>query len=148
MSEITVTLEFADVMVASELTRLARECADQAAAARAAKNRPDETFFQRGANAYTKALTFWLDGVRPRPLPTGGYLLPSSRPGEAGHVLTKDADWRCTCPSGDAMHWAAAMVIALENVADQVDMLDDAPALPYTDEDCARAQDAMDELYA
>lgn len=81
--------------------------------------RAEATFFQRSANAYTKALIYWLAGIRPELTPGGaGYILPSQRAHEPPHMLHLNGDWTCTCPAGATMHWAKAMVIGLEAAQD------------------------------
>lgn len=109
-----------DLAVVAALERLAEI---EARAARLARTRGDAKeagFFQRAANAYAKALGFWLTGLRPTKTPNG-YLLPSQRPGEAPHKLHFSGDWLCTCPAGESMHWAKALLIGMEVAQDDLD---------------------------
>jgi hypothetical protein len=99
--------------VCGALERLAHQEAASARTAHAAHLKDDAAFFQRAANAYAKALSFYRTGLRPTPTATG-YLLPSQRTGEAPHLLTKDGDWICSCPAGESMHWAKALIIGIE----------------------------------
>ena len=128
-----------DGAVAAALERLAETEASAARAARTATLPEDAKFFQRSANAYTKALCYWLAGVRPERT-ANGYVLPSQRPGEAPHKLTLDGDWICTCAAGQSMHWAKALVVGLEVAQDDQARFGDAgDALPawIVEEDAA-----------
>lgn len=83
-------------------------------AADLADARADVAFFQRASTAYTNGLREWQAGIRPERLPNGSYFLPSSS-GREGHVLFfKDSIWECSCSAGKALHWPAAMMIAVE----------------------------------
>jgi len=129
-----------DAYVIGALERLAEIEANAARVARIAKLPDDAKFFQRSANAYTRALCYWLAGIRPTRTPNG-YVLPSQRAGEAPHKLTMDGDWTCTCLAGASMHWAKALIIGLEVAQDDMATLgdDSPPEIParLLDEDAA-----------
>lgn len=110
--------------ICGALERLATTEAQSARTARAAGLKDDATFFQRAANAYAKALRFYLQGLRPEPTQTG-YLLPSQRDGEAPHLLTLDGSWICTCAAGESIHWASALIIGIEVGYDDLAGADD-----------------------
>lgn len=95
-----------------EMTREARE-----------KGLKDEAKgWQRAANAYSRALQRWNEGVRPNRLEGGRWMLPSQRTGEAPHILSLDGDWVCTCQAGQSDHWAKMLVVAVvEVLAEAVD---------------------------
>ncbi len=114
-----------EAAVSGALERLAEENAQSARTARAAGLKEDARFFQRAANSYARALLLYRAGLRPHPTERGGWLLPSQRPGEAPHLLHMDGDWRCTCPSGDSIHWASALLIGIEAGQDDLDRFDD-----------------------
>lgn len=122
LNELTTT----ERAVCAALERLADENSRMAEAARTAGEKTDAKFFQRAANAYAKALQHYLSGLRPLPTPNG-WMLPSQRPGEPPHLLTLSGDWRCTCPAGDSMHWASALVIGYEVATDDLGRFDDPP---------------------
>jgi hypothetical protein len=119
-----------ETAIVGALSRLARESADSARTARAAHLTDDATFFQRAANAYAKALSFYVTGLRPTPI-QDGWMLPSQRAGEPPHLLTLSGDWTCTCPAGESMHWAKALIIGIEAGYDDLARLGgDAASLP------------------
>lgn len=124
--------------VMGALERLATQEAASARAARAAGESEDARFFQRAANAYTKALCYYRGGIRPEPTPHG-YTLPSQRAGEPPHLLTMDGDWVCTCAAGATMHWAKALVIGIEVAYDELAQHDDGDEEPALDEEAERA---------
>ncbi len=113
-----------DGVVAAALERLASENAQSARTARQAGEKEDAAFFQRAANAYTRALEAWNAGTRPTRTTAGNWLLPS-RTGGAAHLLTMDGDWICSCQAGESMHWAKALIIGLEVAGDDVGRFDD-----------------------
>jgi hypothetical protein len=112
--------------VVGALERLAQQEAASARQARQAGARDEAMFFQRAANAYAKALSYYLAGTRPTPTPSG-WMLPSQRTGEPPHILTMDGDWTCTCLAGDTMHWAKALIIGIETGYDDLERFDSAP---------------------
>jgi hypothetical protein len=118
-----------DTYVIGALERLAEIEANAARTARSAKLPADAKFFQRSANAYARALCYWLAGIRPERTPNG-YVLPSQRTGEAPHKLTRDGDWVCTCPSGQHIHWASAMIVGLEVAQDDMAQFGDGDGPP------------------
>ncbi len=122
----------ADRFVVAALERLAEAEATAAQHARARGEKDEARYFQREANAYTRALSAWLAGLRPTPTPHG-WLLPSQRPGEPPHKLTLDGDWVCTCPAGATAHWAKALIIGIEVAHDDMQQLggEDEPEPPY-----------------
>lgn len=107
--------------VEGALERLAVEHADYARAARTAGEKADAKQWQRAANAYAKALAAWSAGIRPEPTVGGGYILPSQRPGQPAHLLTKDGDWVCSCASGQHIHWASALIVGIEVAHDALE---------------------------
>jgi hypothetical protein len=113
-----------DAAVAAALERLAAENAQSARTARQAGLKDDAKFFQRAANAFVRALEEWTAGIRPTRTASGNWLLPS-RSGGAAHLLALDGDWICTCQAGESMHWAKALVIALEVAEDDLARFDD-----------------------
>lgn len=113
-----------DALVGAALERLAAENAQSARTARYAGLKDDAKFFQRACNAYVRALEEWLAGTRPTRTEGGNYLLPS-RSGGAAHLLTLDGDWVCSCASGQAIHWASALIIGMEVAGDDQDRFDD-----------------------
>lgn len=114
-----------EAAVSGALERLADEHARSARTARAQGLKDDAKFFQRNANAFTRALLFYRAGLRPSPTERGGWLLPSQRPGEAPHLLHMDGDWCCSCASGQQIHWASALLIGIEVGTDDLDRFDD-----------------------
>lgn len=102
-----------ETAIIGALERLAHHEAQSARTARLVGEKADAAFFQRSANAYAKALSFYRTGLRPEPTATG-WLLPSQRAGEPPHLLTKDGDWICTCQAGESMHWAKALIVGME----------------------------------
>jgi hypothetical protein len=109
-----------DRAVTAALERLAETEARAARQARTRGETKEAAYFQRAVNAYVKALGFWLAGLRPTQTPNG-WLLPSQRPGEAPHKLTLDGGWICTCPSGEHIHWASALIVGIEVGQDDLD---------------------------
>jgi hypothetical protein len=114
--------------VLAELARLAAEHGEFARTARAEGLKVAAKDFQRAANAYANAASDYAAGVRPEALPNGAWLLPSHRPGQSAHILTKApyneehaGEWVCTCASGAAIHWASAMLIGIEVAGDAID---------------------------
>lgn len=121
--------------VMGALERLAEEHARSARTARVQGLKDDAKFFQRNANAFTRALLFYRAGLRPSPTQEGGWLLPSQRPGEAPHLLTMSGDWTCTCPSGQQIHWASALLIGIEAGTDDLNRFDDCGETAATHEE-------------
>lgn len=117
-------LSVVEAAIVGALERLSQQEASSARTARAAHNADEARFFQRNANAYAKALSYYLAGVRPTPTPNG-WMLPSQRTGEPPHLLTMDGDWTCTCLAGAMMHWAKALIIGCEVGYDSLSDADD-----------------------
>lgn len=117
-------LPASETAVCAALERMAEETAQHARVSRAAGEKDDAKFFQRASNAYAKALGFYQNGLRPVQTERG-WMLPSQRAGEPPHLLHKDGDWVCCCPSGEHIHWASALIIGLEIAGDDMDRFDD-----------------------
>lgn len=115
-----------EAAIVGALSRLAQQEAQSARTARQAGEKDDARFFQRAANAYAKALTYYITGTRPTPI-QNGWMLPSQRTGEPPHLLTMDGDWTCTCLAGDSMHWAKALIIGIEVGYDDLAQFDAEP---------------------
>jgi hypothetical protein len=127
-----------EAAIVGALSRLAQQEAQSARTARAAGLKDDAKFFQRNANAYAKALTYYLTGTRPTPTDTG-WMLPSQRQGEPPHLLIKDGDWVCTCAAGESMHWAKALIVGIEVGYDDLAGVDDGEADEATEPEPAAA---------
>lgn len=113
--------------------------------------RKETSFFQRAANAYTKALLYWTDGIRPERTEAGNYLLPSQRAGEPPHLLAMQGDWICTCAAGATAHWAKMLIIGLEAAHDalEAETVGDSSWNGYTDPETKYdADDYADEAPA
>lgn len=112
------------------LERLAEESSQAMRLARADGDKAGGTFWQRAATSYTNALIEYRKGVRPELLPSGAWLLPSRRSGEAPHIVRMDGDWVCSCKAGASMHWSLALIIGIEVAHDDMQTFDDPPAEP------------------
>jgi hypothetical protein len=107
-----------ETVIAGRLEAEAIRYANEVLTSRANGDKAAAKEAQRTANAFSKALLYWNEGIRPEMTEAGNWLLPSQRPGEPPHLLHKNGDWCCTCQSGAAIHWAAAMVIGVEMAYD------------------------------
>jgi hypothetical protein len=112
-----------DLAILAALERLSESHAQYARNAIIRDDKSSAALFTRESNAYARALGYYQAGVRPVATPHG-YVLPSQRPGEAPHQLTLDGDWTCTCPAGESMHWAKALIIGIEVAHDDMQRLD------------------------
>lgn len=121
-----------DAAIEGALERLAADHAQYARSARAGGEKDDAKHFQRAANAYTKALLYYRNGVRPEQT-ARGWMLPSQRPGEPPHLLHMDGDWICTCAAGASLHWASALIIGIEVAMDAMQQEDDGACDPPGD---------------
>lgn len=87
--------------------------------------------------AFTKALHYWQQGIRPTVSSSGSWLLPSaSRPGAVIHECSKHGGvWACgpTCKAGarGIFHWHSALVQGIEQAMELADSTDDGEAEPY-----------------
>jgi hypothetical protein len=111
-----------ELAIEGALERLALENAQHAQVAEA---KDDRAYFRRAATSYTNALIEYHNGVRPQQLPSGAWLLPSRRAGEAPHIVSMDGDWTCNCKAGASMHWPIALVVAIEVAMDDLTRFDD-----------------------
>lgn len=132
--------------VIDELISLATSHANLAIEARKAGLRDEAKLLQRSANAFVGALDEYNQGVRPQQLRGGAYLLPSRSNGPA-HLVTCDGDWRCTCASGDQVHWASALVQAVAAVAEREIARAQLLATLSRERSRALAQQASDDLF-
>jgi hypothetical protein len=121
----STNMSIRELAVMAALERLAEENARSARQARERNDKEEAKFFQRGANAFSKALMYFQQGLRPEPTPHG-WMLPSQRIGEPAHLLTLSGDWLCTCAAGQSIHWASALVIGYEIASDDMDRFDSA----------------------
>lgn len=128
-----------EAAVVGALERLEEDARRQELTARRCGEKADAKFFQRAANAYKNARAAWRRGVRPYQLNRRTWLLPSNRPDGTPHLLRMDGDWTCSCESTTHIHWASALLIGLEQAADDLDRFDDPtdaePAPAYTASD-------------
>lgn len=98
-------------------------------------------YWQAEVNAASKALYWWLRGVRPVHA-SAFWLVPSS---EQNGTIYQVSSTGCTCQAGvnGKTCWHAAMATAADLGIDNVEMVDD-----YTDDDRERALADMAELFA
>lgn len=101
---------------------------DNGGHARTAETKDDRAYFRRAATSFGNALIEYKAGVRPAPLASGAWLLPSRRPGEAPHIVRMDGDWTCSCKAGASMHWPIALIVGIEVSHDAMERFDDPPA--------------------
>lgn len=80
-------------------------------------DREEISFWRRQVNAFVKAQTYYLNGVRLTPTPSG-YTVPSaSRPGALIHRYHHAGGvWVCSCEAGERgdFHWHTALIAAYE----------------------------------
>ena len=129
-----------ETVIASQLETEAIRYAGEVMTCRASGDKDAAKEAQRAANAFSKALLYWNEGIRPEMTEAGNWLLPSQRAGEPPHLLHKSGDWICTCPSGPAWHWASALIVGVEMayddpVADLHQALDATEAVLWPDGD-------------
>jgi hypothetical protein len=111
-----------DMAVEGALERLAIDNGQHAAVA---DTKDDRAYFRRAATSFGNALIEYKAGVRPEPLASGAWLLPSRRPGEAPHIVRMDGDWTCSCKAQASMHWPIALIIGIEVANDDMTRFDD-----------------------
>jgi hypothetical protein len=133
-----------ELAVEGALERLACDNAQHAQTA----DKADRAHFRRNATAYTNALVQYKIGVRPQLLDSGAWLIPSSTPGKAAHIVTMDGDWICNCAAGASMHWPIALVIGLEVSQDDMQAYDDGDVEPTPTELGQRLCEARSRLYS
>lgn len=69
---------------------------------------------RRHENAYMTARLVWRVGIRPDRTEGGAWVLPS-RSGGGYHIITRTRGvWGCCCRAGATMHWAIALMVAVE----------------------------------
>lgn len=108
-----------DTFIAAALEEFVTDTAHLLDAARQQKplDRDEIDFWKRQSNAFVKAQTYFLQGVRLTATPSG-YTVPSaSRPGALVHRLYRVGGvWHCSCEAGQRgiFHWHAAMVAVYE----------------------------------
>lgn len=111
-----------EAAVEGALERLAIDHGQHAATA---IGKDDRAYFRRAATSYTNALIQYRAGVRPELLASGAWLLPSSRAGEAPHIVRLDGDWVCSCKAQQSMHWPIALVCGIEQAYEDMQTFDD-----------------------
>jgi hypothetical protein len=111
-----------ELAVEGALEQLAIDNSRQAVTA---TDKADRAYFRRAATSYGNALIEYKAGVRPEPLASGAWLLPSRRPGEAPHIVRLDGDWICSCKAQSSMHWAIALIVGIEQANEDMERFDD-----------------------
>lgn len=119
-----------DAAVEGALERLAIQHADAGRLADATGDKAHRKAERAAATAFGNALIQYRAGVRPQQLPSGAYLLPSRRFGEAPHIIRMDGDWICSCCAGAAWHWPLALIIGIEQAIEDMAAFDDGDTQP------------------
>ena len=92
-------------------------------------------FYLRQYRAFTKALHYWLRGIRPTPTPAGGWLIPSaSKAGAVVHEVEQHGSvWMCgpSCEGRHDFHWHTALVSGIEHAIHLADAEDDGEIESY-----------------
>jgi hypothetical protein len=117
-------------LIAAALEELVGDTERLLAAAQEQKpiDKEEIAFWKRQRNAFVKAQTYWLQGVRP--VWTGSaYNVPSaSRPGAVVHRCYKVGGiWVCSCEAGERgiFHWHTALIGAMERAEELAGLHDD-----------------------
>lgn len=130
-------------LIAAALEELMGECHTQIdrLARQSKQGDPDvkaeSRFWLAQYRAFTKALHYWQQGVRPTVSTSGAWLIPSaSRPSAVVHEMTKHGGvWACgpTCEAGGRgiFHWHSALIQGIEKAMELADLHDDGDAEPY-----------------
>jgi hypothetical protein len=103
-------------------------------------------FWKAQHNAFVKAQTYFLRGVRLTQTPSGYTVESASRPGALIHRMYKVGEvWGCSCEAGvkGVFHWHTALIcgyergLELADLGDRADAADDIPTPPawMADED-------------
>lgn len=93
-------------------------------------------YWKAQRNAFVKAQTYFLQGVRLTRTPTGYTVASASRPGALIHRCYRVGDiWTCSCEAGTRglFHWHTALIHAYERGAELATLeasMPDVPPMP------------------
>lgn len=123
-----------DTFTAQALEELVQETQTLLAAAQRQQpsDKEEIAFWRAQRNAFVKAQTYFLQGVRLTETPSG-YTVPSaSRPGALVHRCWRVGGvWVCSCEAGEKgiFHWHTALICAVERGGELEALAEDAAEL-------------------